>query len=85
MYFLAPLVYMAAFSWIFYQQKEVLSQDQYDIAEKNVKQFTAWEKQQKEQGKARKGVVEQFQTQSAYGSDITRLQASSQFTLMKSY
>ena len=83
MYFLAPLVYLAAFSWIFYQQKEVMSQEDYDAIADQVKRFTVWEKQMKEQGKARKGVVEQFQSQSAYGSDITRLQASSQFTLIR--
>ena len=84
MYFLAPLFYLATFSLIFYGRKEVFSQEQYDIGAKNVKQLTAYEKQQKEQGKARKGVVEQFQSQSAYGSDITRLQATSQYTLLRS-
>ena len=84
MYFLAPLAYVIALSWIFYGQKEVLTKEQYDMAAVRVKEMTAYEKQHKEQKKARKGVVEQFQAQSAYGSDITRLQASSQYTLLRS-
>ena len=83
MYFLAPLVYAVALSWLFYGQKEILTQEHYDVAAKRAKDITAYEKQQREQKKARKGVVEQFQAQSAYGSDITRLQAAGQYTLLR--
>ena len=84
MYFLAPLVLAAGFSVILYGQKLIMTEDQYKIAEQMAKEPTKHYKDIKAQKKAQGGVVRQFQAQSAYGSDIGRLAAASQYVILRS-
>ena len=84
MYFLAPLVLVAGFSVILYGQKLIMTEDQYKIAEQTVKEIAKFYKEVKAQKKAQGSVVRQFQAQSAYGSDIGRLAAASQYVILRS-
>ena len=85
MYFLAPLVLAAGFSVVLYGQKLIMTEAQYKIAEQTVKEVAKFYKAIKAQKKAQRGVVQQFQAQSAYGSDIGRLAAAQQYVIQKSY
>ena len=83
---LAPAVITLLFSMFLYGTKLVYGKEEYD----QVKQFVARNEQIKKQGKAHAaqadvvmGVVQQFQQQSAYGPDIGRMAATSQYTLIK--
>ena len=84
MYFLAPLVLVAGFSVILYGQKLIMTEDQYKIAEQVAKDIAKFLKDTKAQKKAQGSVVRQFQAQSAYGSDIGRLAAASQYVIVRS-
>ena len=77
---LAPVLYTLAFSVILYGTKLVYPKEQYD----QVKQAVALNEQIKKQGGWQQpGVVQQFQQQSAYGPDLGRMAATSQYTLIK--
>ena len=84
MYFLAPLVLVAGFSVILYGQKLIMTEDQYKIAEQVAKDIAKYHKDMKAQKKAHGSVGRQFQAQSAYGSDIGRLTAASQYVILRS-
>ena len=84
MYFLAPLVLVAGFSFILYGQKLIMTEDQYTIAEQHVKEMAKFLKDVKAQKKAQGDVVQQFQAQSAYGSDIGRLAVAQQYVIVRS-
>ena len=77
---LAPVLYTLAFSVILYGTKLVYPKEQYD----QVKQAVALNEQIKKLGGWQQpGVVQQFQQQSAYGPDLGRMAAASQYTLIK--
>ena len=80
---LAPVLYTLAFSVILYGTKLVWSKESHDFALQLINQYVAIKEQIKKQEKARGDVVEQFQQQSAYGPDLGRMAAASQYTLIK--
>ena len=80
---LAPVLYTLAFSVILYGTKLVFSKEQYDLGVSFLKWVNARNEQLKKQGEARVNVVEQFQQQSAYGPDLGRMEAASQYTIIK--
>ena len=80
---LAPVLYTLAFGVILYGTKLVWSKEHYDFALQVINRYNAIQEQIKKQTKARVDVVEQFQQQSAYGPDLGRMAAASQYTLIK--
>ena len=80
---LAPVVITVALSWFLYGQKLVFGKEQYDLGVSFLKWVNARNEQLKKQGEARVNVVEQFQQQSAYGPDLGRMEAASQYTIIK--
>ena len=80
---LAPAVITLLFSMFLYGTKLVFSKEQYDLGLNFLTWVLARNEQLKKQGEARVGVVEQFQQQSAYGPDLGRMEAASQYTIIK--
>ena len=80
---LAPVLYTLAFSVILYGTKLVWSKENHDFALQVINRYVEIQEQIKKQTKARVDVVEQFQQQSAYGPDLGRMAAASQYTLIK--
>ena len=85
MYFLAPLVYLVVLSGALYKLQLVMPKEHYDPVVKRVKEYRLWLAQQKTQKKARKSVVQQFQSQPTYGSELSGMQAAEQYTILKMY
>ena len=85
MYFLAPLVYLVVLSGALYKFDLIMPQEHYDPVVKRVKEYRQWQAQQKAQKKARKTVVQQFQAQPTYGTELAGMQAAEQYTILKMY
>ena len=83
MYFLAPLVYLVVLSGALYKFDLIMPKEHYDVVVKRVQEYRQWLAQQKAQKTARKTVVQQFQAQPTYGSELSGMQAAEQYTLLK--
>ena len=85
MYFLAPLVYLVVLSGALYKFQLVMNKEQYDHIGKHIKNYRLALAQEKAQKKARKTVVQQFQAQPTYGTELAGMQAAEQYTILKMY
>ena len=84
MYFLAPLVLVAGFSFILYGQKLIMSEEEYDANSKFVHEWMVHKNRYEAFKKHAKGVVQQFLAAPGYGKEMGQIELASKFTVLRS-